>query len=404
MPSFYNLIDEDLTGVAYKNCMLKKSIVSHFLKDGNATIADLCDELNLSPPKVNGLLNELIDSGYVKDYGKIDTSGGRRPNLFGLDLESGVLLGVQVKRQYINIGLTNLQKQIIHIQERVPYELKNTDESFNILISIIKKYIEESDIPKEKIISAGITLPGRINFITGYSYSFFNFGEEPLSKRIEQALGLKVYLENNTRAMALGEFWAGIVKNEKNVLFLNLDFGIGVGILINSKVYFGKSGFAGEFGHIPVFDNDIMCHCGKIGCLETEVSGWALIVAARKRLQAGHSSILSNLPIDKIGLDEIINAANNDDTMAIELIAELAEKLGKAMAILIDIFNPELVVLGGNLANTGEHLSLPVKVSLNKYALSLHNNDAQLKISKLNEKGGVLGVCLLARNQILALR
>lgn len=403
MTDFSNLINDDLTGVAYKNCMLKKSIVSHFLKEGTATIADLCDEMNLSPPKVNSLLNELIDSGYVKDHGKIDTNGGRRPNLFGVDLESGFLLGVHVKRQYLNIGITNLEKQIINIQERVPFELKNTEESFNILITIINKYIEESDIPREKIISAGVTFPGRINFITGYSYSYYNFSEEPLSKRIERTLGLKVYIENNTRSMALGEFWAGIVNDEKDVIFLNIDFGIGVGILINSKVYFGKSGFAGEFGHIPFFDNEVMCHCGKIGCLETEVSGWALILAARKKIQAGNSSVLSNLAIDKIELDDIIEAANNDDTLAIELIAELAEKLGKAAAMLIDIFNPELVVLAGNLAKTGEHLSLPVKVAINKYTLSLLSNDTQIKVSELDEKGGVLGVCLLARNQLLAL-
>lgn len=392
--------NSSLTGLAQKNLQLKKAIAVRFLQ-GNTTIADLCDELSLSAPKVNGLLNELIEAGYVKEYGKIDTKGGRRPNQFGLNLESGFILGVDIRYKNINIGLADFHNNIIHSEENIPFDLKNTEESFNSLISIINKCIDSLPVTREKIFAAGISLRGKINMITGYSHDFLNFTDQSLRRKIGTGINLRVYIENDIRAMALGEFSAGIVNTEKNVLFLTIDFGVGVSILTDSKVYYGKSGFAGEFGHIPFFNNDIMCHCGKIGCLETEVSGWSLILAFRRKLQEGYSSVLSDKNINEIDLDDIINAVNQGDTLAIELLSEMAEKLGKGIALLINIFNPELVILGGALSRTGEYLRLPVKSSLIKYSLNLISNDAKLRVSKLGEKSALIGACLFARNSLL---
>ena len=208
--------------------------------------------------------------------------------------------------------------------------------------------------------------------------------------------------------MAYGEFNAGLVKEEKNVLFLNLDYGLGMGVMINSQLYYGKSGFAGEFGHIPLFNNNIICQCGKKGCLETEGSGWALTRNFREKIEAGTSSILIEkngkaISTQSIEMDAIIEAANNDDVLAIDLIADLGEKLGRGIALLINIFNPELVIIGGSLANTGEYLILPIKSAINKYSLSLVNSDTKIKRSLLGEKSGVIGACLLARNRLLNL-
>ena len=397
---FEELNSDHITGVAYKNISLKKLIITFFASNGNATIADLCKELNLSAPKVNNLLNDLIADGLVKDYGKVDSTGGRKPNLYGLLPESGFFLGVDVKQNHINIGLSDLQKNMVNVVEKQPYKLNNDKESLNELCTLINNFIGSLTIPRDKILGIGINLSGRINYATGYSYSFFHFQEEPLSKVLESSLGIRVFLENDSRAMAFGEFSAGVVKEEKNVLFLNLDYGLGMGIMINSQVYYGKSGFAGEFGHIPIFNNEIICRCGKKGCLETEVSGWALTRMFKERIKAGSSTVIER-QADEIELDDILWAAKHDDTLAIELLAEVGENLGRGVALLINIFNPELVILGGSLASTGEYLRLPVKSAINKYSLSLVNTDTQLKISKLEEKAGVIGACLLVRNRLL---
>lgn len=405
--SFFEEINsENATGVAYKNINLKKAVIAYFANIGSATIADLCKELNLSIPKVTNLLNDLIQDGMVQDNGKIDSSGGRKPNLYGLIPDAVLFIGVDVKKNHLNIGLTDLSKNSIKIAEKIPYHLDNTKESLDLLCALINKFILELPALKEKILGIGINLSGRINHTSGYSYSFFYFEEEPLTKIIEGKVGISVFLENDTKAMACGEFSAGgIAKAEKDVLFLNLDYGIGLGIFIDGKIYYGKSGYAGEFGHIPIFDNEILCHCGKKGCLETEASGWALTRMFKEKIKEGSTSILTATiqNVDDIEMDDIIFAANNDDVLAIELIGKIGSNIGRGIALLINIFNPELVILGGSLASTGEYLRLPIKSAINKYSLNLVNNDTKLKMSMLGEKAGIIGACLLVRNKVLSL-
>jgi len=402
---FEELHDENITGVAYKNINLKKEIVSFFANNGNATIAELCRELNASVPKVTTLLTDLISDGLVQEYGKIDSTGGRRPNLYGLVPDSAFFIGVEVKRFHINLGLLDFKKNLIKFSERIPFHLQNSTESLNQLCQLIESEITELGIPKEKILGMGVNLSGRINYATGYSFSYFHFDEEPLSRIMERRIGIRTFLENDSRAMAYGEFCSGHIREEKNALFINLDHGIGAGILIGGQLYYGKSGFAGEFGHIPLFNNDIICHCGKKGCLETEASGDALTRKFQQKMRDGSSTVLARKyknPED-VQLEDIIQAAINDDVLAIELIAEIGEKLGRGIALLINLFNPEMVILGGAISSTGDYVRLPVKSAVNKYSLSLVNNDTHLSMSKLGEQAGAIGACLLVRNKLLAL-
>ena len=404
--SLFEVFSDDVlsAGVAFKNKELKKAIINQLDASGDLTIAELAKELNISTPKITSLVNELIQDGLIQDQGKIDSTGGRRANIYGLVSDACYFIGVDVKRYYINIGLLDFKKHLVNMEEKIPYPLENTQESLSALIKAISKFIVNQGIAKEKILGIGINLSGRVNNITGYSYSYFHFHEEPLAETIQNELGIRTFLENDSNAMAYGEFCNGVVSNEKNVLFINLDYGTGSGILVDGKVYYGKSGFSGEFGHIPFYNNELICGCGKKGCLETEVSGQALLRMVKEKIAAGSSTILSqkvNDPND-LKLEDLIEAAKNEDMLMIELLAELGEKLGRALAVLINLFNPELVILGGTLSETADYLRLPARSALNKYSLSLVNNDTQVKLSKLGEKAGVMGACLIARNKVLS--
>lgn len=396
--------DENASGVAYKNKSLKRSVINYMDRNGKITITDLSRELNISVPKITSLVNELIQDGLINDQGKIDSTGGRRASMFGLVSEACFFLGVEVKRYHINLGLMDFNKHLITLKEKVPFKLENTQESLRELLDIINNFLAELPAEKEKVLGIGINLSGRINNRTGQSYSYFHFREEPLASVIQNEVGIRTFLENDSRAMAYGEFCLGEVSNEKNVLFVNIDYGIGLGILIDGKVYYGKSGFSGEFGHIPFFDNEIICHCGKKGCLETEASGLALIRRFKERIKQGTTSsvLKKHKNADDIKLIDIIEAANSEDMLSIELLAEVGEKIGKGLAVLINVFNPELVILGGTLSETGDYIRLPLRSALNKYSLSLVNSDTQLKISKLGEKAGVMGGCLIARSKVLS--
>jgi glucokinase-like ROK family protein len=391
------------SGVAYKNKALKKSII-HFVDNKRASsITELSKELNTSVPKTTDLVYELIEEGLIQDEGKIDSTGGRRASVFGLVADACFFLGVDVKKYHINIGLMDFKKRMVSSREKIPFRLENTSESLQKLIQLIKDFLSHTQVERARILGCGINLTGRINQKTGHSFSFFHFKEEPLTETIQEEIEIPTYLENDSRAMALGEIYSGEVTSEKNVLFVNLDYGIGLGILLDGRIYYGRSGFSGEFGHIPLFDNEIICHCGKKGCLETEASGFALIRKFKEKIKTGSTSsaLKKNKPIEEITLEDIIIAANNEDTLCIELLNEVGEKLGKGLAVLINIFNPELMILGGTLSETGDYLRLPAKSVLNKFSLSLVNNDTSLRISKLGEKAGVIGACLNARAKYL---
>jgi len=397
--------NESASGVAYKNKSLKRSILSHLDLHGDFTITELSRELNTSVPKITSLVNELIEDRLIRDNGKFDSTGGRRASIYGLVADACYFIGVDVKKYYINVGLLDFRKHLINLKEKIPYRLENTQESFHQLLELIRQYLQELSLPKNKILGMGINLSGRINQTTGYSYSYFHFQEEPLAQTIQREFGIPTFLENDSRAMAYGEFCSGEVAGARHVLFVNMDYGIGLGILVNGKLYYGKSGFSGEFGHIPFFENEILCHCGKKGCLETEASGQSLLRKFNQKIKQGLTSSAMKKKKDpaEITLLDIIAAAHQEDMLCIEILADLGEKIGKGLAMLINVFNPELLILGGTLSETGDYLRLPIKSAINKYSLSLVNSDTQLRISRLGEKAGVIGACLIARDNVLSL-
>ncbi|WP_460544228.1 ROK family transcriptional regulator [Echinicola sediminis] len=402
--TFFNTIKEaELSGVAFKNLQLKKRILHYFSKNGQATIPDLSKALALSVPKMSQLIHDLVEAELVQDFGKIDSQVGRRPNIYGLKSDSAFFVGVEVKKEYIHFGITDFSNRLVQFIPNIPYALKNTPEALEELCQLIAKTIKSQKVPFEKILGLGVNLSGRINHQSGYSYSYFNFSENPLSALFKEKIGLPTFLENDSRAMGYGEFKSGLVKDQQNVLFINVGYGIGMSIMINGALIYGKSGFSGELGHIPIFDNEIICHCGKKGCLETEASGKALIRKFYQKLQSGSKTNIKK-PItseDDLFLDDIIEAALKEDTLAIELIDEVGKKLGKGISALLHLYNPELVIIGGSLARTGDYLFLPIKMSVNKYALSLVRNDTKIVLSKEGEKAGVLGACILVREYLL---
>lgn len=391
------------SGTEYKNGLLKKNILVHLASNGGVTIAELAKELNISVPTVTKLLMELKEEGYLEDNGKIETAGGRRPNIFGLSSEALYFVGVDVRRRRIDIVLMDFRGKIVRKKEEIAYLLENTQEALEKVCSETEKFIEDCKVDRKKIAGIGFSLTGRVDANEGYSYTYFNFNEMPLTGALEERFGIPVYIENDSRAMMFAEKNFGVVQEEENVLFLNLGRGIGVGIMFDGKLYYGKTGFAGEFGHIPLFDNELMCHCGKKGCLETEASGIALEKMLIEHLKAGETSILSEKwkAGKEILLYDIIKAANHDDVLAISLIAEVADKLGRGVGVLINLLNPDLVVVGGSFSLSGDYLMLPLKTAVNKYSLSLVSKDTRFKLSLLGENASAMGVAMLVRAKIL---
>lgn len=385
-----------------KNALVKKKIITHYIYNGSSTITDLSKELDLSVPTVTKFIGEMCEDGYINDYGKLETNGGRHPNLYGLNPESGYFIGVDIKRFAINIGVVNFKGDMMELKMNIPYRFENSVEGMNELCKLILSFIKKLNINKEKILNINVNVSGRVNPESGYSFSHFNFEERPLADVLTEKLGYKATIDNDTRAMTYGEYMQGCVKGEKDIIFVNISWGLGIGIIIDGKVYTGKSGFSGEFGHISTFENEIICHCGKKGCLETEASGSALHRILSERIRNGESSILSSRikTEEVITLEDIIEAVNREDVLCIEIVEEIGQKLGKQIAGLINLFNPELVIIGGILSITGDYITQPIKTAIRKYSLNLVNKDSVVLTSKLKDKAGIIGACMLARSRM----
>ncbi|TDE30628.1 ROK family transcriptional regulator [Flavobacterium ranwuense] len=396
-----NNTDHSLSGQKWR--ILRQSIVKRLLSAGNATIAELGSELQSSVPTITKAINELLLEGYVVDMGKITNSGGRRPSLYSINPTCAFFLGVEVSRTSISIGLQNIKNEFISIDLRTSFTLKNTQESLLEFCNLINSFIEDSSVEKEMIVGVCINFSGRINSMEGFSYNYFFSENRPLTEIISEQLNLPVHLENDTRAMAFGEFCEGVVDAEQNIIFLNYSWGVAIGIISDGKLYYGKSGYSGEFGHSTIFDNEIMCQCGKMGCLETEISGWSLVNQFKAALKEGkQSKITLNENSDLQHLDIIAGAINLEDSLCVELVTKQSEKMGRYLSILLNIFNPDLLVIGGDFSQLGDYILLPIQSALKKHSLGLVNRDMKLKKSTLGLRAGVIGACCVIKEKMLS--
>lgn len=388
-----------------RSASLKKNIITLCINEGDYSLADLSKELNTSIPTITKLVGELIDEGFIVDMGKQGTNGGRRPSIYGLNPSAGYFVGTEVTRDSISIAVTNFKGQLVDYHESIPFVLENSEASFRKLCNCVTGIIEKIDIRRDDVLAFGFNLSGRVNNETGYCFTYFIGEDRPIASFLEDELKRPVYVENDSRAMTYGEYICGVANNEEDMLFINVAWGLGMGMITDGKLSYGKSGFSGEIGHFPLLDNDQICHCGKTGCLETGASGSAIYRIFMEKLREGRASTLSDKFNDgeEISLNDILNAVNEEDMLAIEVVEEIGSVLGRAIAGLINIFNPELVVIGGTVSQVKEYLLLPIRSAIQKYSLNMVNKDTTIKLSKLGDKAGAIGACMLSRSKLLGL-
>ena len=293
LTEFFNKHEDDaLKGITHKNSIIKRNIIAHMAVNGECTLSELTKELHISVPTITKLVQELVDENIVTDLGKVETPGGRRPNIFGLANSAIYFAGVNVGRDNMRFLITDLQNNIIKEENDFTFELLDRPQCIERICSGIENFIATCGIDRGKILGLGVCMTGRVNPDTGRSYKYFTSSEQSLRDLLEERVGIRVLLENDTRARCYAEYTCGKSKDESNVLYLHMGRGVAIGIVVDGQLYYGKSGFAGEFGHIPFFDNEIICSCGKKGCLETEVSGIAIEDKMCHLIQKGVNTIL----------------------------------------------------------------------------------------------------------------
>ena len=379
----------------------QRAVLRQLILRGQQTIAELARDQAVSVPFMTKALNELIASGWVCEVGRKENYARRAPRLYFLNAKRAYFLGIDMGHLWMSLCICDLSGTIIYEHSRMPFYYEDSRACFDNLLKIIQNFLREANCSPQQISCACMTVGGRVTPQAGTAYNIFTTLDEPLADALTQGLAIPTTIDNDTRCMTYGEWLQGCCRGLQRVVFINVSWGIGMGIIIDGKRYAGRSGYAGEMGHVHCYDNDIICHCGKTGCMETETSGAALLRKVMQRLRNGQVSILSNTPENELSLQAILDAIQREDILCIDALQEVATELGRNLAGIINIFNPEMLVIGGELSTTGDYLLRPIQMGIKKYSLNKVSEDSIIALSTLSNQAGLVGACLTARSHYL---
>jgi len=386
-----------------KNSPLKSQIIKHLYFDKGLSCAELSEILDKSLPSTAKAISELIDDGMVIEDGYARSSGGRRPQVYAIKGDAMYILAIAMDQFSTRIQLTDLLNNPIGDMMVFEMQMLDNPQALRILISNINSYVKSTGIPKDKFAGIGIGMPGFINVNEGINYTHLDAGGESLTHFLTQETGIPTCIDNDSSLIALAEQRFGIAKNRKDVMVINLGWGIGLGMIVKDELYRGYNGFAGEFSHIPISDSNNLCTCGKRGCLETEASMLVVVQKAIEGIKQGRPSRLNyteeNHP--KLVGDAIMDAANNGDQFAIELLSDAGYKIGKGLAILVHIMNPSTIVLSGRGAIVGKILMAPMQQALNKYCIPRLVANTELLVSELGFDAELIGAAILVMESLV---
>ncbi|MEJ2884388.1 ROK family protein [Pedobacter sp. GR22-6] len=390
-----------------KQLIQEYKVIKHLFNLGASSVSAICEVMELSTPSVLKLLNGLIDKAWVEKNGYGLSIGGRKPDLYRLMGKKMLILCIDIQLFYTRIAIIDNDYDFVTDVKTIQVSIsKNRVDFFNILQANLQDFLTSAGIQQQQLIGCSVGMPGLIDTKKGESYSYFlSDGENiSLTAALEKMLDMPVVIQNDVNGSSIAEFTHGMARDKKNVLVLLMDWGVGLGIIMDGKLREGTCGFSGELGHIPFVENGSLCYCGKHGCLETVASGNALSEMAKEGILAGKNSMLNKLTkeeLERIEPAVIIQAANKGDQYAIQLLSNVGAHMGKGISILIQLFNPELIILSGKIAEAKQYITLPMQQAINVYCMTQIREKTTIVSSELGENSRLLGYAAMGIDHFL---
>lgn len=360
-------------------------------------IADIANSLSRSIPSVTKQINELLSKSVVVENGYAASTGGRKAMRYMLNEDLNyTIISLSIDQFYTAIALSNLKGDIVSSLENLPIDLRVPNAAI-ILLETIDHFVSSNNIDLKQVIGIGISMPGFVNSESGLNESYNS--DSPLyniKEHIERKFNVPAVIDNDSRCVAWAEKKFGKAQSSSHALVVNLNWGVGLGILINDDIFKGTSGFAGEFSHIPLSDELTLCSCGKRGCLEVEASISAAIRNIEKDIKNGEYSIYEKLVKEYDNKAEaLIEAVQIGDQIAINNIGKIGYLLGKGISTLIHILNPNKIIISGRGAEIGYILAPHIQVAVNEYSIPKISKKTSIEISDLHKRAQQLGTTAL---------
>jgi glucokinase-like ROK family protein len=360
----------------------------------------------LTPPAITGIVRELLEFGFVIEEGIGESSGGRRPVKLRFNQEAGFVVGIEVMMRETKVAIADLKND--------PTQFKSFSLDMNIPQDGIKKLVEElktlinsEGMSEKNFVGIGIAFPALISTREGIVKKSVNLGSLwdnfPLKEVMEEELKIPVFVENNSNVSALAERWFGGGTESRDLVYINLGEGISAGIIMNDRIVHGFQGHAGEIGHIVIRNDGPLCNCGNRGCLESICGIPALVRKANAEL----GLLITDDPLKelweqqkKVNIDDILNCSQLEGTYAWQMVRQLGRDVGIGVANVINLYNPEVIFIGGKLSAAKDILLEPMCETIKTHSFPEIAKGTRVEISALGKNSGTIGACALAIREL----
>ncbi|HEX7066383.1 MAG TPA: ROK family transcriptional regulator [Bacillales bacterium] len=389
---------------------LNRSLVLNTIrKEGPISRADVAKMTKLTPPTVSNIVKELLDSGIIIEKNQGVSRGGRKPTMLVINAGNFYVIGLDVGPKDIKVIITDLNANIVdEFQKDIPKKISNKG-----LLALIKESIhrllETSRVDPHKMLGVGVGMHGMVDVEKGVSLFAPNLQlrDIPIKKSLEEEFKMIVKVENDARAMALGEVWFGNGSGAESAVCVNVGRGIGAGIIINGKLFHGEHFIGGEIGHMTIDIDGPKCSCGNYGCLQALAAGPVIADRAARELAMGRESLLTELvegDLESITGEWVHKAAEKGDQLSKEILSEAGRYLGIGLTNLIHTVNPDRIVIGGGVAKSGDYILKSVKATIAQRALTNEAKRTSIHLSKLGEQATAIGAVSLLLVELFSTR
>jgi predicted NBD/HSP70 family sugar kinase len=351
-----------------------------------STRTELAEHTGLSRPTVSAVADALVQTGLVVQHEDDQPRTGRPPVLLSLASGAAFAVGLDMGHAHVQVAVSDLSGQILG-HRRSPADVDHDPlGSFDLARELVNDALAQAAVSTDRVIGVGMALAAPVERTTGVVFAegiLPNWGGIQPASEMQARLGLPVEVHNDANLGALGEHVFGAGRDVADMLYVRLSAGIGLGLVLGGRPYGGTSGLAGELGHVRVTPNGLICRCGNRGCLETVASSLAV------------ARLLARSRDEPISIERLLELAASGDRGANRAVAEAAQAVGEALAIVVNLFNPELILVGGDLAATRDTLLGPLRTAIEQYAIAPAANSVTVSAGALGDNAEVLGAVAL---------
>ena len=368
---------------------------------GDLSRTDIADKMGLTRAAVSLIVNDLLESGVVQEAESRSAPSGRPPVILEINPKAGLVGAIDMGATHMSIALADFTARIIHEAE-FPFDIKNgpqvclAEANKNLL-----KLLSSQNLSLSDLAAVGVGVPGPVITEAGMVVSppiMPGWDRYPIRATLEKMYGCPVTLNNDAELGALGEWAYGAGRGEKNVAYIKVGSGVGAGLILNKQIYGGTTGAAGEIGHLTIDENGPLCSCGNHGCLEAFAGGHAIAKQGQLLVKSGKRTLLSELPLDKITAHEVAEAARRGDLHAQEILRRAGTFIGIAIAGLINLFNPSIVIIGGGVAQVGDIITAPIRQAVRERAMRASEQSVRITTGMLGRRSLLIGAIVQAIN------